>query len=360
MHQAISLKTQLSAFCTSINRLSSQQCFNGFQRHFTTLRYPAGFINDCHYGNYSVNKFLFKTTTRYFSSGGCNWIQNNNKNNNDNANESSKGNNLLEQDKQRPIKTTSQIYAQKLKTKTTQMMNSAQQSKNVQAIYEKSKDLQKKIITEPMKKIIPKHENIYTTPNFLTLTRLIAAPAIGYFIMKNQISIALPLFIYSCVTDFIDGMIARKYNLKTIVGSIIDPMADKLLMIITTASLALSNEFPLYLASLILGKDIFMGLLAIVIRYRTLPAPKTFWRYWDFSIPSVKVTPTMISKFNTGFQMVYITITIFKPVICPLMTGDMLGLFNVAFEWYGYFVGLTTVLGGGSYLVSTNAVKAIK
>ncbi|GMM33950.1 cardiolipin synthase [Saccharomycopsis crataegensis] len=228
-------------------------------------------------------------------------------------------------------------------------------------LINKSKDLQSKI-SAPIKNILPKHENIYTLPNFLTLTRIAAAPLIGYFIVKQQISFALPFFIYSCITDFVDGYIARKYNLKTIVGSIIDPMADKLLMIITTTSLAISNyDFPMYLAVLILGKDILMGISAIFIRYKSLPPPKTFMRYWDFSIPSVKVFPTTISKYNTAFQMVYVVLAIFKPVVEPTIGDvDTLSLMNMLFEYYGYFVGFTTVLGGSSYLFSKNAVKWVK
>lgn len=216
-------------------------------------------------------------------------------------------------------------------------------------------------IATPIKKIIPAHENIYTFPNLLTTTRLVIAPAVGYFIVKQQIMVALPLFIYCCVTDFVDGFIARKYNLKTIVGSIIDPMADKLLMISTTTALAVSTyDFPVYLAALILGKDILMGISAIFIRYRSLPEPKTFKRYWDFSIPTVKVSPTTISKYNTGFQMVYITVAIFKPVLEPLLGAAGLDLFNNVFDWYGYFVGFTTIIAGGSYLWSRDAVKYLK
>lgn len=206
---------------------------------------------------------------------------------------------------------------------------------------------------------IPKsilHENIYTVPNFLTMTRLVCAPAIGYYVLKSQIPVASSLFIYSCVTDFVDGYLARKYNSKTIVGSIIDPMADKLLMIITTASLASVGQFPLYLAGLILGKDVLMGLLAVYIRYRTLPAPKTMRRYWDFSIPSVKVVPTTVSKWNTGFQMLYISMAILQPIIGAVVPVEV---FGSVLEYYGYFVGGTTVVAGASYLVSKDAVRRV-
>lgn len=89
-----------------------------------------------------------------------------------------------------------------------------------------------------------KHENIYTVPNILTFTRLIAAPAVGYLILHDQHFWAASLFFYAGVTDLVDGWIARKWNLQTVVGSVIDPMADKLLMTILTVCLAVKGALP--------------------------------------------------------------------------------------------------------------------
>lgn len=81
-------------------------------------------------------------------------------------------------------------------------------------------------------------------PNILTFSRLLAAPAIGYFILHDSYTVALFLFIYAGITDLIDGWIARKYGLQTVVGTIIDPMADKALMTVTTVSLAFKAALP--------------------------------------------------------------------------------------------------------------------
>ena len=51
-----------------------------------------------------------------------------------------------------------------------------------------------------------------------------------------------------------------------------------------------------WIAALILGKDAGLGIAAIYYRWISLPPPKTFWRYWDFSLPSAEVKPTTISK----------------------------------------------------------------
>lgn len=57
------------------------------------------------------------------------------------------------------------------------------------------------------------------------------------------------------------------------------------------------------LAVLILGRDVLLSLAAIYYRYISLPPPITLARYWDFSLPSAEVHPTVISKANTALQL---------------------------------------------------------
>jgi cardiolipin synthase (CMP-forming) len=95
----------------------------------------------------------------------------------------------------------------------------------------------------PIPSLTP-HENIYTVPNLLTFSRLIVAPAIGYAILHDAHSWALGLFVYAGVSDLLDGWIARRWNLQTVVGSVVDPMADKTLMTIMTVCLATQGSLP--------------------------------------------------------------------------------------------------------------------
>jgi hypothetical protein len=100
-----------------------------------------------------------------------------------------------------------------------------------------------------LKKVLPSalttpHENIYTIPNMLTVSRLILAPVIGYCIVNGHHNWALGLFAYAGISDLLDGWIARKWNLGTVVGTIIDPLADKTLMTVLTVSLAMQGALP--------------------------------------------------------------------------------------------------------------------
>lgn len=98
-----------------------------------------------------------------------------------------------------------------------------------------------------IRKVLPSltpHENIYTVPNLLTFSRLAAAPFIGYAILHDAHALALALFAYAGVSDLLDGWIARRWNLQTVVGSVVDPMADKMLMTVLTVCLAMKGALP--------------------------------------------------------------------------------------------------------------------
>ncbi|KAI4130045.1 MAG: hypothetical protein LQ347_003525 [Umbilicaria vellea] len=160
------------------------------------------------------------------------------------------------------------------------------------------------------------------------------------------------LFAYAGITDLIDGYIARRWKLQTVVGTVIDPMADKTLMTILTVCLAVKGALPVWLAAIILGRDVLLGIAAIYYRYISLPPPKTFSRYWDFSLPSAEVHPTGISKVNTALQLALIGGTVGMPLVTGVdLRGVMVGM--------QYLVAATTVWSGASYIYTKDAVKIL-
>jgi cardiolipin synthase len=183
-----------------------------------------------------------------------------------------------------------------------------------------------------------RHEQIYNIPNFLTLTRLIATPAIGYLIVNNHHLYAFSLFTYAAFSDLLDGWIARRWNLQTVVGSVVDPMADKLLMTTVITCLAVNGSLPMPLFALILGRDASLAVSALYYRYASLPAPKTMARYWDFSLPSAEVHPTAISKFNTFLQL-----TLLGTLLCTNLLHDPAAITSAA---GGYLLSIQELLGG--------------
>ncbi|KKZ68097.1 CDP-diacylglycerol-glycerol-3-phosphate 3-phosphatidyltransferase [[Emmonsia] crescens] len=204
---------------------------------------------------------------------------------------------------------------------------------------------------------LPVHENIYTIPNILTFSRLAAAPVIGYCILHSYDTLALSLFAYASVTDLVDGYIARKFNQQTVVGTVIDPMADKTLMTIGVICLAIKSGIPVWLAGLILARDVGLAISAIYYRWISLPPPKTMARYWDFSLPSAEVKPTAISKVNTALQLLLIGSAMAMPVVpeAILMAWNL----HEGMTGLQYVVAGTTVWSGASYIYSKDAVKIL-
>lgn len=213
----------------------------------------------------------------------------------------------------------------------------------------------------------PKNENIYNIPNFLTFTRLVAAPTTAYLLLHDQHTAALLLFAYAGITDLIDGYLARKWKLQTVAGSVMDPMADKALMIIMTATLGIKGLIPASLAALILGRDASLAIAAIYYRYASLPAPKTFLRYWDFSLPSAEVHPTTVSKYNTFLQLLLLGSALALPVLTadshhlPVLHDLGLGDLDLqaAKRYFEYVVAATTVWSGASYAFLKSAVTIL-
>lgn len=103
-------------------------------------------------------------------------------------------------------------------------------------------------------------------PNILTAVRFILIPVFAYFLCTQQYAIAVALFLAGGLTDVLDGYIARKYNLITSWGKIADPMADKLMQLTALVILSLVIKIiPVELLIIILAKEIFMGIGAIVL-----------------------------------------------------------------------------------------------
>ncbi|KAH7348048.1 cardiolipin synthetase [Pyrenochaeta sp. MPI-SDFR-AT-0127] len=203
-----------------------------------------------------------------------------------------------------------------------------------------------------------RHENIYNIPNFLTLTRLIATPAVGYLIIHNHHLYAFSLFAYAAFSDLLDGWIARRWNLQTVVGSVVDPMADKFLMTTLVTCLAVNGSLPMPLFALILGRDVSLAISALYYRYASLPAPKTMARYWDFSLPSAEVHPTTISKFNTFLQL-----SLLGTLLCTNLLHDPSatssaagGLLMSIQELLGGEDGVRTMIQGMSAIVASTTI----
>lgn len=198
----------------------------------------------------------------------------------------------------------------------------------------------------------PASSKVWTIPNILTFTRIGATPFIGYFIVVGHVKYALILFVYSCLTDFVDGYVARRFNMRSDMGSILDPFADKFLMATCTVALAYSHTMPLWIAGLIFGRDLMLSLISFYQRYKSLHPPVTAKKFFDIAgTPTHTVHPSTLGKANTALQMVYIAGLVMNPALGAFLEAQFL---SEMFQWLGMVVSVTTVLSGFGYLSGKN------
>ena len=151
--------------------------------------------------------------------------------------------------------------------------------------------------------------------NLLTFSRILLAFVIFILISsKNYYYIALLLFFFAGVSDYFDGYLARKYNASSELGEILDPIADKILIVFVLFGLSvnLTSYFIAFMASLIITREIWVGAL------RDLNARKGI---------SDATKVTFLAKIKTSTQL--FTISIY--LLGLTLNNMLLILFDVTF-----------------------------
>ena len=95
-------------------------------------------------------------------------------------------------------------------------------------------------------------------PNALTIVRFILIPIILYFIFTGNYLLGFVFFTISGLTDILDGTIARKFNLISNFGKLMDPLADKLTQISVLASLVIKDIIPIWILIIVMAKELIM------------------------------------------------------------------------------------------------------
>ena len=95
-------------------------------------------------------------------------------------------------------------------------------------------------------------------PNALTIVRFLLIPFILFYIFTGNYILAFIFFTISGITDVVDGFIARKFNLISNFGKLMDPLADKLTQIATLTSLVIMDIIPTWILIIVLAKEFIM------------------------------------------------------------------------------------------------------
>ncbi|HLX18508.1 MAG TPA: CDP-alcohol phosphatidyltransferase family protein [Bradyrhizobium sp.] len=125
-------------------------------------------------------------------------------------------------------------------------------------------------------------------PNIITLGRIILVPIIVWAIASNQMEIAFAIFVIAGVSDAVDGFLAKRFNMTSELGALLDPLADKALLVSIYIALGIWGAMPRWIVILVVSRDI-MIVAAVIVS-------------WLFDKP-IPMKPLMISKLNTVAQV---------------------------------------------------------
>ncbi len=157
---------------------------------------------------------------------------------------------------------------------------------------------------------------VWTVPNLLSALRLAGVPVFLWLVLgPEEDGWALALLMFSGITDFLDGWLARKLNQQSVVGQILDPVADRLYILAVVVGLALRDIIPWWMAISLPLRDLLMWGLVPILRtrgYSSLPVhflgkAATFNLLYAFPLLLVGdgdgVIPTLAQVFGWAFAL---------------------------------------------------------
>ncbi len=170
-------------------------------------------------------------------------------------------------------------------------------------------------------------------PNVLTIFRMILVGPIVYLLLSSQFKAACFLAMAAGISDLLDGFLARRFGWMTHWGGVLDPLADKILLVSTTLVLAWLGHLPSWLVLFIVARD----LMIVFYGY-----------YYHFRIARLATaTPTELSKWNTLCQIVLV-VSIMLGLAWPSTAGPWT-------TWLIYLTAITTVASWIQYAVIWSA-----
>lgn len=164
-------------------------------------------------------------------------------------------------------------------------------------------------------------------PNVISCIRLILIIPLCFALIHHEYTAAFSLFVIAGISDGLDGFLARRYGWTTYFGGIVDPIADKLLMMATYYLMVLQHHIPLWLVLAVISRDIIIILGVIACYY-------CFERF--------QFKASLISKINTVLQIVLIIMVLVNLSFFKLPTGLLENMMYVVlattvFSFIDYF-----------------------
>ena len=172
-------------------------------------------------------------------------------------------------------------------------------------------------------------------PNIITGLRLLAVPVVVALLLDNAFIAAFWLIVAAGVSDGLDGFLAKRLDAVTRLGTYLDPIADKLLLVSVSLCLAHLGFLPGWFVALVLLRDLLI--IGGVVLSGAIEL-------------DLKITPLFVSKMNTLLQIILIVFTVGQAAVGAHLPAVVTGIV--------YLVTVTTILSGTSYLARWSGVAA--
>jgi cardiolipin synthase len=134
----------------------------------------------------------------------------------------------------------------------------------------------------------PAEAGLFTLPNAITFARLCAVPATIWLVLQHRLDLAFWVFVAAGVSDAVDGWLARVTNTRSRLGALLDPVADKALLVSIYVALAAIGVLPDWLAILVVFRDLLI-VGGVIVLYLLHQPPA--------------IQPILLSKANTVLQI---------------------------------------------------------
>lgn len=128
---------------------------------------------------------------------------------------------------------------------------------------------------------------MFTLPNLITIARVLLIPVVAFLLLDHDYKLACAIFMLAAVGDWLDGFLARRLNQMSQLGAVLDPIADKMTMMIVAILLSAQGLLPIWLAVVIVLRDAII--VAGAVAYR-------------FVVGHIEMAPTRLSKANTFLE----------------------------------------------------------
>ncbi|XVF87707.1 hypothetical protein PTKIN_Ptkin18bG0142100 [Pterospermum kingtungense] len=187
-------------------------------------------------------------------------------------------------------------------------------------------------------------ESFVNLPNLISMSRLVSGPLLGWMIVNEMYGFAFMGLAISGATDWLDGYVARKMRINSVVGSYLDPLADKVLIGCVALSMVHNHLLHPGLVGLVVLRDVALVSGAVYQRAASLGWQ---WKSWQdfFNLDGTspqRVEPLFISKVNTVSQLILVASALLQPEFGTLETQS----FITCLSW---LVATTTVTSSIAY-----------